>query len=102
GIYSPAADGIPDATVTGVQTCALPISPDRHPGREASPIRAGGGGIRARCCYRSSRRPNTGAPRLLAACATSEEPLLDPLLRPPQIGRASCRERLSIAAVRRT
>src|SRR3989442_9771604 len=30
-----AEDGIRDADVTGVQTCALPISPIRHAGRRA-------------------------------------------------------------------
>src|SRR6266581_6134657 len=45
GFFLQAEDGIRDARVTGVQTCALPISPAGHggpPGAGAA-VRAGGG-----------------------------------------------------------
>src|SRR5688500_20230638 len=63
-----AADGIRDYEVTGVQTCAVPISPDRRPraaaARERRPPGPGG-----------RRRPLGGRPDRRAR----------------QIGRASCR-----------
>src|SRR6266481_8266873 len=37
-----AEDGIRDGTVTGVQTCALPISPDWYPTAKSSPYFTGG------------------------------------------------------------
>src|SRR5260370_5950859 len=82
-----AEDGIRDSSVTGVQTCALPISP------AASSARA-----------RAQRRPasgNEGSGRQVRRGRT------DPALRAPErrgheegreapreIGRASCRERV--------
>src|SRR5207245_8049310 len=36
-----AEDGIRDATVTGVQTCALPISPGRSPRSGSTPVMRG-------------------------------------------------------------
>src|SRR5207245_8203391 len=66
-----AEDGIRDATVTGVQTCALPIS--------FEVMEAFGAPV----AYVSDGR-NGGADRTLSAAA--------------EIGRASCRERGEIAA----
>src|SRR5437763_5296701 len=70
-----AEDGIRDTSVTGVQTCALPIScarrarvPDYHGTHAAS-----------RLGYRRERS------RFAAQCA--------------EIGRASCRERVEVTAV---
>src|SRR5207245_3694398 len=74
-----AEDGIRDATVTGVQTCALPISPPPRPpaghGRPDAPTDAPTGA--------SGRRP----PPDLAAGDRHE------------IGRASCRERVEKTGV---
>src|SRR5699024_11968783 len=65
-----AEDGIRDRNVTGVQTCALPISPPRRsPGR--------GGGLRRR----RPRRVRRG------------------VLHAGEIGRASCRERAEFSVV---
>src|SRR5258708_10422057 len=64
-----AEDGIRDDLVTGVQTCALPISP--------SPRLRGEGGERS--------EPGEGASR---SCSTLT-----------QVGRASCRERVEISVV---
>src|SRR2546427_10685376 len=69
-----AEDGIRDLTVTGVQTCALPICFDQHEEevadvRENDPAPHGGG--------------------------HGEDPQEDP----EEIGRASCRERVEISVV---
>src|SRR5947209_20605556 len=74
-----AEDGIRDIGVTGVQTCALPIS--RRSGRAAS---------RARRTFHGGRRsPGRWAPPRCARAPRS----------PAKIGRASCRERVEIALV---
>src|SRR2546422_2068448 len=83
-----AEDGIRDVAVTGVQTCALPISQDRarDSGRRlfrraaalARGDRRGGGTAR----HRPHLRPS-------AARATPYGPR-----DPAEIGRASCRERV--------
>src|SRR5699024_11387652 len=81
-----AEDGIRDRNVTGVQTCALPIS---------SVITYCPNGLRSARCgtlspirLKSSTRRSTSASRAIAKrCSTA---LVD-----PQIGRASCRERKS-------
>src|SRR5438552_3472521 len=68
-----AEDGIRDDLVTGVQTCALPIS--------TSPGSAGMSPARARCCARAMAALTSGRPRRRSAETI-------------QIGRASCRERV--------
>src|SRR5207245_6677571 len=86
-----AEDGIRDATVTGVQTCALPIS--RPGGRHAG------------CSYAIGRGENSstsialGTPIVRAddpspanCCPTSSA--CPP--KHPKIGRASCRESASL------
>src|SRR5207245_8781002 len=77
-VFSQAEDGIRDATVTGVQTCALPICADRRWGE------------RARSARSSLRRPHLaggphGAPR------RARSPRQPALARALEIGRASCR-----------
>src|SRR5256886_11355784 len=83
-----AEDGIRDLTVTGVQTCALPICLQRF-------IAAFG--------RRALRRPLEAdeiAAHLATAraagtdFATQVEAVLRVMLRDPEIGRASCRERV--------
>src|SRR3989475_7700212 len=87
-----AKDGIRDLTVTGVQTCALPISDlqrvslVRRPAAGAGaaladPARRGGGGARDEGGL-SLRAVTGGDPRRPAAPPRAE------------IGRASCRERV--------
>src|SRR3712207_7426355 len=73
-----AEDGIRDIGVTGVQTCALPISPSCVPSREAAaaPGKARPGGDGGRGGGRSRRA---------VVCR--------------EIGRASCRERVEISVV---
>src|SRR5205085_9195589 len=93
-------DGIRDLTVTGVQTCALPICGDR-------PAAAGGGG-RVRPAAEAAGVTESAAhdlgvagpgrqPGLLARtapqAALAGRPLRLGRLRRRQIGRASCRER---------
>src|SRR2546430_5649020 len=80
-----AEDGIRDLTVTGVQTCALPI-------------------LRGRVSRVSSRRATKScwrAPPAISSptCARHQPRELEPLARQPadvysEIGRASCRERV--------
>src|SRR5207245_5678523 len=97
-----AEDGIRDATVTGVQTCALPIWPERTArtherarrhlrGRGAA---APGARAVAREDGRGHRGAYTRAPRPRAGRDQSVE-------RPDgvrEIGRASCRERVTTSA----
>src|SRR5438309_10788286 len=87
-----AEDGIRDGTVTGVQTCALPISADGAGGR----LRADPGlpePHRERHQV-PERAPPRGADRRRAPRRRVA------LLRPrQQIGRASCRERVEVARV---
>src|SRR5262249_62108171 len=73
-----AEDGIRDWSVTGVQTCALPISGFR-------PARRHRRGL-SRRCRRAGRKPGRKAARWLAHRQCSA-----------QIGRASCRERVEIS-----
>src|SRR5204863_3253937 len=87
-----AEDGIRDLYVTGVQTCALPISWRRQvPGRRSSGSRggetppcAGDAGSRARASRRIRAVPSLSA----SGCAWWSSP--------DEIGRASCRERVVI------
>src|SRR3989442_10753603 len=81
-----AEDGIRDADVTGVQTCALPISPsplatDPRPGRAGTPptppCSSGARGHRTSAPPDRARRRH--APTSRRSC---------------EIGRASCRERV--------
>src|SRR5437867_10259112 len=63
-----AEDGIRDRTVTGVQTCALPISYSRP--RDPSPASAvHGSSRRGGRSARSSRRKACGRPRALSGAA---------------------------------
>src|SRR5207245_6463980 len=93
-----ADDGIRDATVTGVQTCALPISGTHFPL-----------GTTTVTCIAADRHANNAAKSFPVVVVFSNRvaqstailsPSLDARLsRPPllswQIGRASCRERVS-------
>src|SRR3546814_1391045 len=72
------------ALVTGVQTCALPISTTlAKPGRWSTRFRARG----------DRERPSAVAPRRTAALGVYVAVRLNPALR-RKIGRASCRERV--------
>src|SRR5688572_30946193 len=81
-----AEDGIRDLTVTGVQTCALPIYP--RPARRA-PGRRPGHRLRARG-GRGTRLSRPGDVGLRATQHLSQATGLDG----DEIGRASCRERV--------
>src|SRR5207245_7581382 len=63
--FNQAEDGIRDATVTGVQTCALPI-----------------------CSRKTRKSPGISPPASGLPCSSPSG---------PQIGRASCRERVLIS-----
>src|SRR5258708_29672474 len=90
GFFFQAEDGIRDDLVTGVQTCALPISTDAH--RRAA--------VRAEGSARGSHQLN--AERLRAGERIFGEQDLEGLVRAiavrprerAEIGRASCRERV--------
>src|SRR5207248_4691497 len=95
-----AEDGIRDRTVTGVQTCALPIS---HPPPRASrvsrhPPQVSGLTLAHPCSPTLTRpRPPPSARLIDSGCA-------GPFLAPGQrgrneIGRASCRERVKVWVV---
>src|SRR5262249_59754299 len=77
-----AEDGIRDGSVTGVQTCALPISAAAPTSRWSSSVKAAPS---LPCLSNSSS--TTWTPGATASGAASSE-------ERPQIGRASCRERV--------
>src|SRR5256886_6118541 len=83
-----AEDGIRDLTVTGVQTCALPISAITTP---AAPTREHRPGAPRK---KSARTPLTTSTPI----ETYSNSMIDPVACPQsallQIGRASCRERV--------
>src|SRR2546430_11326236 len=84
-----AEDGIRDLTVTGVQTCALPIS---LPGRDSPSQRVRQGKGQWRCAGRSDAtdaRRQGGSERYRRAVLRGQEGGRD-----AEIGRASCRERV--------
>src|SRR2546427_10772203 len=92
-----AEDGIRDLTVTGVQTCALPIS---------RPARFRRGSRGPRVAVAPPEIPKVGGvevdpnftPRIeLVPVKPPEMPLVEPSRA--EIGRASCRERGEISAV---
>src|SRR2546430_3300770 len=82
-----AEDGIRDLTVTGVQTCALPIwmtftiEADRFLHRMVRFL------VGAMVDIALGRRPLSDLPHLLTATNNQAA-------SPPEIGRASCRERV--------
>src|SRR5437773_132479 len=85
-----AEDGIRDRDVTGVQTCALPISPsarERRAGLSARPLP--GDTVGDRPLPRSRRRGRAGAN--VGSPPERQRPRPEP---GAQIGRASCRERV--------
>src|SRR5258708_31949226 len=82
-----AEDGIRDDLVTGVQTCALPIS--CASGSRRSGLQRRGLGAICRSsdeAIPADRRPDRRDPDAHAACGTR--------VPRPEIGRASCRERV--------
>src|SRR5256886_11267396 len=90
-----AEDGIRDLTVTGVQTCALPISKrdtnDGYRGSGAARSRARRGGSAAR--RGPLELPSQGDPRHRSGVDVRGDG------DPAQIGRASCRGRVEISGV---
>src|SRR5205807_2697878 len=85
-----AEDGIRDYKVTGVQTCALPISSPTWPGRPASPrCSTRPAHPRSTCCPRSPPGPGAASTAPSAPSATTR-----PTRTCTKIGRASCRERV--------
>src|SRR5690606_40136810 len=92
-----AEDGIRDFHVTGVQTCALPISPSSEPAPEGCASWPAGRERAWRVL-----RPARGSEGATLAASMTRFPLrvLETLRRhgmvSPEIGRASCRERGAI------
>src|SRR5690625_6105866 len=82
-----AEDGIRDGHVTGVQTCALPISEVAQGFRPRIPTTAGTG-REGRPRPRSARCPH---PRSMRSCPAERQSAQLDLAA--EIGRASCRER---------
>src|SRR5437773_8281106 len=93
-----AEDGIRGRDVTGVQTCALPICPPRRPPRRAR---------RAARLLQAGARRVQGAPGIPPDAPRRADGDRDrqgaevPACRDarPEIGRASCRERVEIGGV---
>src|SRR2546430_13576612 len=77
-----AEDGIRDLTVTGVQTCALPISRPQRPSTALQPA--------------GPRSATAGAPRAPAAPRPSRPERSTPAPRPARGNRASHRDRKSV------
>src|SRR5262249_56406320 len=93
-------DGIRDWSVTGVQTCALPIYAVRAATRPAKPTAiAANGSAHHQCSEKAARpwllsRPDANRPRTMRSAATAcAERLICPEGSAAKIGRASCRER---------
>src|SRR5690606_40996811 len=89
-----AEDGIRDFHVTGVQTCALPISCRRPSGysRRAPAIPVPGS--EAKVPSSVSSQPGWGTVSLLRKTTYSPRASARPSLQAAKIGRASCRERV--------
>src|SRR5439155_20848554 len=91
-----AEDGIRDGHVTGVQTCALPISPDLRPSSSAASaisvmvrkFRSGRPSMEALVPKPPMKTVSNPARSTIRAVKTSWAPRLR------KIGRASCRERV--------
>src|SRR2546430_12314947 len=82
-----AEDGIRDLTVTGVQTCALPISPGpAQSGRNGAATDAGRAHRRATAAVRARQRPAGAGPGARQPAESA--------VGAGEIGRASCRERV--------
>src|SRR5688572_31635422 len=89
-----AEDGIRDLTVTGVQTCALPIfAVGRSKEPEASPEPILGGP----CSKRWPRQHPATPCRYGSRCRDVRRPRTDWRRSGREIGRASCRERVEIS-----
>src|SRR5262249_59308041 len=91
-LFFQAEDGIRDWSVTGVQTCALPIS-----ARACASSRSRDGGSAGSSDRSSNKQPAGAAPR------SGQEGTRGAVCRPGsssrrrrEIGRASCRERVEI------
>src|SRR5437867_10796727 len=84
-----AEDGIRDRTVTGVQTCALPICS----GALAHPTDGGGRRLASLALRIASDIMNREEPRCSSRPTPNRRFALD------KIGRASCRERVYISVV---
>src|SRR3990167_2899797 len=63
GLFLQAKEGIRDLTVTGVQTCALPISLRRHRPRQSLPPAARGDLVGPALSRVPGRHPDRGASR---------------------------------------
>src|SRR5690606_40931207 len=97
-------DGIRDFHVTGVQTCALPISQrfflgslrhERLLSRPDGRVNHHPAGCDARVPVGPTSPP--GGTRLTAPPPPAEHPRNLPTTRPAKIGRASCRERAEMS-----
>src|SRR2546430_13975698 len=88
-----AEDGIRDLTVTGVQTCALPIS--RH-GAAGHRRKLSGGPMEGKGIFGTRF---VGADPSSVAGSNCALASARPLRRGEEIGRASCRERVEISVV---
>src|SRR5689334_20450004 len=93
-IFFRAEDGIRAGTVTGVQTCALPISPGATARVAACAVAASTSGL-AGCCRGPCAGRRTSSCWWCFGAATTCSPRA-PISRrpgsPQQIGRASCRQ----------
>src|SRR5205823_11367167 len=95
GFFFQAEDGIRDKLVTGVQTCALPISGrDTAEGSGARPVRRPKTGEARRRDGVSCEAARARADRGVLRVRRRERPAL---ANEAEIGRASCRERVATA-----
>src|SRR5690606_40562540 len=93
-----AEDGIRDFHVTGVQTCALPISPPAETAKNAVPIAEQLGQVTPRRTRPHDPKHRFDKHAVVAARRAARTLVADDVLRYPlQIGRASCRERVKMS-----
>src|SRR5260370_19063264 len=83
-----AEDGIRDSSVTGVQTCALPICLPWK--AEGDPLPPSKGDVEDRL----EKIPNVVRAQLEAVCCEEGKAILFVGVEEKEIGRASCRERV--------
>src|SRR5205823_8522155 len=91
-----AEDGIRDKLVTGVQTCALPIS-TRSNARTTRSTNAGTPPVWLSTNSSSPGR-DTAASRAATCARSNGRSVVVPSSTPAKIGRASCRERARVVA----
>src|SRR5699024_12084586 len=100
-VFFQAEDGIRDRNVTGVQTCALPILVSQFMVRSEMRVGPAPAGYMAGRANPASRRLRPCCRKMWLIQRPAWRPGPPAPARTPEIGRASCRDRVYIARVER-